>query len=292
MADGDNKEAGAAKGSGSDGGDCPPAPKCPECKAGLPAWMATFSDLVTLLLTFFVLLLSFAKTETAKYQAALGSIRNALGGNTMEAGKVMETGKSPDDAPTMIDSQFPSLPFPIDFKTTDGILDKREINRESDESVKKLKQDAERYDLQDAIELQYESEGIKMRFKENLLFDEGSFENITKVNAQFFTQFVKMLRDTEWVLFVEGHADIGEKSKDGSLDALGLSAQRALEVARSLMRQGVPAERISTVFYGDFRPIKFSNSEKLTDEMKSKAQRRVEFVLRKKDLTTPGKTTR
>ena len=43
-------------------------PKCKECAPGLPAWMATFSDLVTLLLTFFVLLLSFAKTESAKYE--------------------------------------------------------------------------------------------------------------------------------------------------------------------------------------------------------------------------------
>ena len=48
--------------------------KCPpcECKAGLPAWLATFSDMMTLLLTFFILLVSFAKFETAKYEAALG----------------------------------------------------------------------------------------------------------------------------------------------------------------------------------------------------------------------------
>ena len=59
----------------------PECPKCEECVPGLPGWMATFSDLVTLLLTFFVLLLSFAKTESAKYEAALGSIRNAFGGN-------------------------------------------------------------------------------------------------------------------------------------------------------------------------------------------------------------------
>lgn len=55
-----------------------PPEKCEECIPGLPGWMATFSDLVTLLLTFFVLLLSFAKTENEKYEAALGSIRSAL----------------------------------------------------------------------------------------------------------------------------------------------------------------------------------------------------------------------
>lgn len=62
--------------------DCP---KCPECPpAGAPGWMATFSDMCTLLLTFFILLLSFAKTETAKSEAAMGSIRNAFGGNVLK----------------------------------------------------------------------------------------------------------------------------------------------------------------------------------------------------------------
>ena len=83
--------------------DCPPPEECPE---GIPAWMATFADLVTLLLTFFVLLLSFAKTESAKYEAALGSIRNAFGGNVLQKGEVLKPGKSPDDQPTMIDAQL------------------------------------------------------------------------------------------------------------------------------------------------------------------------------------------
>ena len=60
MADGDEqKEEGAAEGDGG-GGDAADAPvKCPVCVPGLPGWMATFSDLVTLLLTFFVLLSFF-----------------------------------------------------------------------------------------------------------------------------------------------------------------------------------------------------------------------------------------
>jgi len=57
-----------------EGSLAPDCPKCPPCKPGLPGWMATFSDMITLLLTFFVLLLSFAKTESAKYEAALGGL--------------------------------------------------------------------------------------------------------------------------------------------------------------------------------------------------------------------------
>ena len=115
------------------------APKCPPCKPGAPGWLATFSDLCTLLLTFFILLLSFAKTETAKYEAAVGSLRNAFGGNVLKAGEVIRSGKSPSDAATMIDSDMPAKPFPIEFLTAEGLLDKHEINRDSDTQLNQLK---------------------------------------------------------------------------------------------------------------------------------------------------------
>lgn len=50
-----------------------------EPKAGAPDWMVTFADLMSLLLTFFVLLLSFANMEAVKFKTAVGSIQNALG---------------------------------------------------------------------------------------------------------------------------------------------------------------------------------------------------------------------
>jgi len=115
------------------------APKCPPCKPGAPGWLATFSDLCTLLLTFFVLLLSFAKTETAKYEAAIGSLRNTFGGNVLKPGEVMRPGKSPTDSATMIESETPAKPFPIEMLTAEGLLDKHEVNRDSDVQLNQLK---------------------------------------------------------------------------------------------------------------------------------------------------------
>ena len=50
-----------------------------ECPKGLPGWLATFGDLMSLLLTFFVLLLSFASMEEIKFHHAMGSLRHSLG---------------------------------------------------------------------------------------------------------------------------------------------------------------------------------------------------------------------
>ena len=52
---------------------------CPPCKSGAPAWMATFADMATLLMAFFVLLLSFAEMNVPKYKEVSGSMKNAFG---------------------------------------------------------------------------------------------------------------------------------------------------------------------------------------------------------------------
>jgi chemotaxis protein MotB len=56
-----------------------PADECPPCKGGAPAWMATFADMATLLMAFFVLLLSFAEVNVPKYKQIAGSLRSAFG---------------------------------------------------------------------------------------------------------------------------------------------------------------------------------------------------------------------
>ena len=63
----------------------PPPPEepkddCPKCAGGgAPAWMATFADMATLLMAFFVLLLSFAETEVPKFKQVAGSLKQAFG---------------------------------------------------------------------------------------------------------------------------------------------------------------------------------------------------------------------
>ena len=50
-----------------------------EPRAGAPDWMVTFADLMSLLLTFFVLLLSFSSMEVSKFNTLSGAIRSSFG---------------------------------------------------------------------------------------------------------------------------------------------------------------------------------------------------------------------
>jgi chemotaxis protein MotB len=65
--------------AGTGGGGDAPAGDCPPCKGGAPAWMATFADMATLLMAFFVLLLSFSDVELPKFEQVNGSMQNAFG---------------------------------------------------------------------------------------------------------------------------------------------------------------------------------------------------------------------
>ena len=255
------------------------APKCPPCKPGAPGWLATFSDLCTLLLTFFILLLSFAKTETAKYEAAIGSLRNAFGGNVLKAGEVMRPGKSPSDAPTMIDSDMPAKPFPIEFLTAEGLLDKHEINRESDTQLNQLKKMLADNELSESANVYEMPETILVRMKDKVQFQRGS-TGIDEINIQVFNHIVKMMRENNWNIMIEGHAEEGEVSSKGG-DAYTLSSERALAVSKLLIQRGVSANRITTIFYGDSRPQEKVNG-KISD-------RRVEFLLKKADLRVEGR---
>merc|ERR1711991_307639 len=54
--------------------------ECPKCPPpGAPAWMATFADMATLLMAFFVLILSFAEFNVPKFKQISGSMKNAFG---------------------------------------------------------------------------------------------------------------------------------------------------------------------------------------------------------------------
>merc|ERR1711865_1324066 len=55
------------------------AEECPVCKKGAPLWMATFADMATLLMAFFVLILSFSEMRVVKFEQVAGNIANAFG---------------------------------------------------------------------------------------------------------------------------------------------------------------------------------------------------------------------
>ncbi len=74
-----------------------PQKKCPKCEDGAPAWLATYGDMVTLLLCFFVILMNPEAIDGARLELILASFTGLgplEGGNTLEVGNLAEMGNS------------------------------------------------------------------------------------------------------------------------------------------------------------------------------------------------------
>nr|WP_213394352.1 flagellar motor protein MotB [Yoonia sp.] len=112
------------------------AEECPKCPpVGAPAWMATFADLATLLMAFFVLLLSFAEMNVPKFKQISGSLRDSFGVQQVipvveqpKGTTVLEMNFSPSPAPSVTQEMTqetteikePELKIPTDNRDMDG----------------------------------------------------------------------------------------------------------------------------------------------------------------------------
>ena len=124
--------------------DCPKCEECPPCVKGAPAWMATFADMATLLMAFFVLILSFAEMNVPKFKQINGSLKNSFG-----VQRIIPVVESPK-AQSLIAQQFsPAVaqPTPINTirqETTDDRKDevdvKTDVAPEAQQAVQDMRE--------------------------------------------------------------------------------------------------------------------------------------------------------
>ena len=115
--------------------------ECPKCPpVGAPAWMATFADMATLLMAFFVLILSFAEFNTPKFKMISGSLKNAFG--VQKTVPVVEQPKGT----TVISLEFSPSPSPsvtqeMTQQTTELQKPEIEVDSKKEDSVDGDRQD-------------------------------------------------------------------------------------------------------------------------------------------------------
>ena len=118
---------------------------------GAPAWLTTFGDLMALLLTFFVLLLSFSTTSEADFQEAIGALQGALG---------------------VLDGE-PILTSPIELNVPIVKGDITEARPTLKDAKSEIEEEVEASGQSDNIEVVTGPEGIIIRIKEGVLFGVG-----------------------------------------------------------------------------------------------------------------------
>jgi chemotaxis protein MotB len=224
-----------------------------ESGGGAPKWLTTYSDLVTLLLCFFVLLFSFSSVDAEKFREIMNSFQGGSG--------VLSGGTS--------------LEAPITI-----IEDDLDVEEELRSLLADLNEYVETLGLGDEIIIQVEERGIVVRFMDNVFFDSGSADvktesfNILKTVAELLNREEFAKRQIK----VEGHTDSDPILRSAKFPSnWELSSARATNVLRYLVEvEQMDGGRISSSAYSYYRPIGPND----TAENKSK-NRRVDVIILK-----------
>lgn len=233
---------------------------------GLPAYMATFADLMSLLMCFFVLLLSFAELDALKYKMVVKSLENAFGVQREVVADEVPEGSS------IIAQEFSSgepKPTPLKVVRQDTMDETRE--------VLKVTADAEQVAQQQARQIAEETrqfrESLEKEIEEGLIVVESQFSRIVirirekgsfpSGDARLNPEFIPILRKVHDVLLhtngriaVAGHTDNVPINTARYRSNWELSTSRATSVVHELLAPGdMPADRFVLEGYADTKPL-------------------------------------
>lgn len=212
--------------------------KCPECPQCMPEWLAAFGDLMSLLLCFFVLLLSMSSMDAKKVKEAIGSLSGAM--SVLEGGTQTEISKKLQQSATPMEIQEESA---------------EEVNRVAAaiEEMNEMTSEGKG----PSVTLEEAQDGFVIELPASLLFKSGSAA-IQNEDALLFLKRVALIvaelpSDTK--ISVQGHTDNQHPdAKSPYKDNWELSSARAISVLQELLLDGVDPKRISASGFSEFSP--------------------------------------
>lgn len=229
----------------------------PPCEKGAPRWMTTFGDLMSLLLCFFVLLLSFSEMDRQKYKVVAGSMEKAFG---MQRKK--NVSESPRQGLKMIARDFDQEAVATRIKEFIG----RQLEEDFDDLYGKIKDD---------VEIEAKENQVVVRLMGESTFDSGKAEIRTELKPLILRIGQILSQETAGDIIIAGHTD-DVPVKGGPFQTnLKLSIARAATVAQFLLDQKtISPKRISTMGFGKYRPMADNRTE-----MGRRKNRRVEIIV-------------
>ncbi len=264
--------------------------KEPPAEEGSPAWMATFSDLMNLLLCFFVLLFASSTMDEGKIQKIAASFDNITfnvlndGSVSLVDGDMLSGGVTqiPD-----INSILSEAGKNIEGETGDQSVSSRsdaerlsddELKEEyesrgeeqSEEMYEEIVQSAESYRIDTVIEIDYTSQYVELELNGSVLFESGSAK-IKDDSKMFLQKIASILTKYRYcIIEIEGHTDNVPISTSSFENNRELSAERARSVYEYIMEQeNFIDSNMKITGYGDSKPI----ASNATEEGRSKNRR-------------------
>ncbi|NLX87575.1 MAG: OmpA family protein [Clostridiales bacterium] len=223
-------------------------------------WMTTYSDLVTLLLCFFVLLFSFSVIDAKKFEAIIRSFQGSL--------SVLDSGKTIDE------DQYISQAL-----QSNRLLREQQEAESMEWLYRQLDEYIQQNNLEGTVVLGVEERGLLIRFKDQVLFDSGKAV-IRKDGEPIVQSIGEILKQNDRAIRVEGHTDNVPMHSLLYPSNWELSTARAVNVVKFFIEKvGIAPTRLSAAGYSEYHPI----ADNDTAENRQK-NRRVDVVILRKSF--------
>ncbi|SER94892.1 chemotaxis protein MotB [Gracilibacillus ureilyticus] len=245
---------------------------------GAPKWMVTYSDMITLILVFFILLFTMSQIDAEKFKEVAVALRSSNIFDSMPA--IMEEQTITDDHATDVtkneNNQDPS--DSLEEIITDTVPSNNDVIREDKDTLDQLLAEVETYlkenNLNNVISATRTDQGVVLVLQENVLFDSGEAEVLDPAKP-FLDKVSTLLSNISNQVRVEGHTDNRPISNFRFPSNWELSGARASSVIRYILETNeFDQSRFIAAGFGDTRPVAPNNSI----ENWSK-NRRVEIVI-------------
>lgn len=204
--------------------------KCPECPKVGAKWLTTFSDLTTLLLTFFVLLLSMANFDKVQFENMFSVLTGSLG--------VLDlTG----------DAEFNEM------QIIDAISSQQAIESTPQKIEETLEEYTQTQNLEQLVSVVKTDKGVSIRVMDSVFFAPGS-STLLPAASPILNKIMTLIQDTPYYVNIEGHTDDIPINNNTSLN-WDLSTNRAVSVVKYFANNGFNPIRLSASGYGQFHPL-------------------------------------
>lgn len=236
---------------------------------GSPAWMNTFSDLMNLLLCFFVLLYAMSSVDEEKFQQVVASLQSTIsilpsGGATIGDGEMISAGVRQLE---FLDSYYNEMAnskakenSEVQDDGKNDVLEEYEAQAlsESEQMAEEIEAAVDASGLAEVVEIDFNSQYVQLDLSGAILFESGKSELVPEAEPIVHKLGLILEKYADHVIEVEGHTDNvpihSEKYEDNNV----LSMYRALSVAdyfRNDPDVDIPDENIKSSGRGAYVPV-------------------------------------
>lgn len=231
---------------------------CPECKKGAPDWMVTFSDLMTLLLTFFVILLSISTISDPKFQEAAESLHQAFSGVYILGQPTRKIVSIEDLEPVHQKIEVKEQEKNDDLTSTkeQEYTEQEKFKFQIVQALEEMIQEMMNIEVDKGVaEVENKQDRLLIRFPAEATFESGSADLKPAMEKVLIT-LADSLRGLDLTFVVNGHTDDVPINSAKFRSNWDLSGARASSVAHVIELYGdFPSTNLEVVGHADGKPL-------------------------------------